>query len=103
MAMRYLIRREKAEDFSDIKSQISDLEQKLGTADEGLRRDLKVRFDDHSTAMYQFLPRKTGGGWQWVCPTIELLAKDEPGLFALTSKFGVPIPQHLAHLSGAAK
>ena len=98
MAMRYIIRREKAEDFTDIKAQFPNLGEKLGTAAEDFRNDLMVTFSPMRQAHYQFITRKTASGWQWICPTIELVAEDEKGLFALTKQFGVAKPSHLAHL-----
>lgn len=99
MAMRYIIRRPKAEDLADIESEIPDLSTKLGTPAENLRTALPVAFSALRTAQYLFQTRKVGTDWIWICPTIELVAEDEKGLFALTDKFKSPKPAHLAYLA----
>ncbi len=96
--MRYLVRRQKAEDFSDIKTQVPDLESKLGTPAADLRNAILVPITAVRTAQYSFMTRKTETGWMWVCPSLELTAENEKGLFALTRMFNVPKPSHLAHL-----
>ncbi len=96
--MRYIIRRQKAEDLSEIKPQVPDLENKLGTPAEGLRNAILVPISPVRTAQFIFQTRKTDKGFVWICPTIELSAENEKGLFALTKQFNVPKPAHLAHL-----
>lgn len=98
MAMRYIFRRPKPDELSDLKSQIGDLEQQLGQATDNARRLIKVRFSPSRYAQYSFFTRKTGATWAWIAPSVELVAEDEKGLFALTEKFHLPKPAHLAHL-----
>src|SRR5688572_30826356 len=98
MAMRYIIRRKKAEDLSDIRPQVPDLDNKLGAAAESLRNAIIVPLTAVRSAQFIFQTRKTDKGWVWICPTIELSAENEKGLFALTKHFNAPKPAHLAHL-----
>lgn len=98
MAMRYIIRRQKAEEFADIKTRVPDLDARLGAPAENLRNAIQVTFSPVRSAQYFFQTRKVGAGWVWTCPTIELVAENEKGLFALTKQFNVPKPAHLAHL-----
>lgn len=102
MAMRYIVRRAKAEDLTEIKRDIPDLDAKLGqvgsdigTAGANYRREIEVILTPHRHLTYQFLPRKVGTGWTWVCPSIELVAESEEGLFALTDRVKAPRPSHL--------
>ena len=101
MAMRYIIRRTKPEDLSDIKTQVSNLDSVLEKATDGARKTVPVTFNNLDYLTYQFQTRKVGTDFIWVCPTIELVAGDEKALFALTDKFKLPIPAHLAHLKNA--
>src|SRR5277367_957916 len=98
MSMRYIIRRPHAEDLKEVESHIRDLPEKLGKPDANLRRFLKIDFSPLRYAQYQFFTRKEGAAYQWVCPSIELVAEDESGLFALTEMFHIPKPDHLKHL-----
>lgn len=99
MSMRYIIRRNKPEDLTDIKPLIPDVEKQLGAAGENLRRFLRVSMTPLRYAQYTFVTRKTGTGWIWLGTSIELVAEDEKGLFAMTDKFNVPRPEHLKHLA----
>ncbi len=96
--MRYLVRREKAENLSELESEISGLTQKLGTAAADLRCDIPVILSEKRSFHFQFMTRKVGTGWIWICPSIELVAENESGLFELIKKFNLPKPAHLAHL-----
>ncbi len=98
MAMRYIVRRQIPEDLSAIKSQIPDLEQKLGKADKEMRRFIQFPISSSRYLSYQFFSRTTGTASVWVCPSVELVAEDEKGLFALTDLLQVPPPEHLKHL-----
>jgi len=98
MAMRYIFRRPKPEDLNDLKSQIKDLDQQLGTAQDKARREIRVKYSHMRYAQFTFFTRKVGTGFVWVAPSVELVAEDEKGLFALTEQFNVPKPSHLAHL-----
>lgn len=98
MAMRYILRRQRAEDLSEIKSQIPDLEQKLGKADKEMRRFIQFPISATRYLTYQFFTRTAGAASSWVCPSVELVAEDEAGLFALTDMLQVPTPEHLKHL-----
>jgi len=98
MAMRYLIRRDKAENLNDLESEVSGLKEKLGAPAADLRCDIPVVLSEKRYFQLQFLTRKTGTGWVWVCPSIELVAEDEKGLVDLMAKFKLHKPEHLAHL-----
>jgi len=93
--MRYIVRRPKPEELSDIKAQIPDLEKQLGKADANLKRFVPYHFTELRSAHYMLLTRKTDTGWIWVCPTIEFNAENEEGLCALSDHFKVPRPGHL--------
>lgn len=97
--MRYIIRRDKPEDLSDIKPLIPDVEKQLGAPAENYRRSIRVPFSTQRYAQYTFVTRKTGASWVWLGTSIELVAEDERGLFALTNRYNVPKPEHLKHLS----
>jgi hypothetical protein len=96
MSMRYLIRRPKPEDLTDIKREIANLEAKLDKPLENYRRSVEVNYSPLRSALYQFQTRKSGTGWTWICPSIEIVAENEEGLAAMTEKFKVPRPSHLA-------
>jgi len=98
MAMRYIIRRQKPEDLSEIKRQIPNLDQKLGKADKEMRRFIQQPISSSRYLSYQFFTRTAGNASTWVCPSVELVAEDEKGLFALTDMLQVPTPEHLKHL-----
>lgn len=87
--MRYIIRRPKAEDLSDLSARISNLTKQLGQAGENLRRSLSVVQSPMRSAHFKFMTRKQGNAWQWVCPSIELVGESEMDLLALTETFGV--------------
>ena len=97
--MRYLVRREKAENLTELESEVSGLTEKLGTAAADLRCDIPVILTEKRSFRYQFMTRKVGAGWIWICPSIEIVAENESGLFELLKKFNLPKPAHLAHLS----
>ena len=99
MAMRYLIRRNKPEQVAELKKEIPDLEKQLGAPAADLRRYIRVPFSTMRHAHYTFITKKSGEAWVWSCTSIELVAEDESGLFALTERYNVPKPSHLAHLS----
>lgn len=96
--MRYLVRREKADNLADLESEVSGLKEKLGTPAAELRCDIPVVLSEKRYFSLQFLTRKTGTGWIWVCPSIEIVAEDEKGLMELLTKFKAGKPAHLAHL-----
>ncbi len=98
MAMRYIVRRQRPEDLSEIKSQIPDLDQKLGKADKEMRRFIQFPISSSRYLSYQFFARTAGAVSTWVCPSVELVAEDEKGLFALTDMLQIPAPDHLKHL-----
>ena len=98
MAIRYLVRRNSPYALDDMRHKFPNLEEQLGMPNESLRKSLKYSFSPVRYALYTFLPRKSGTTWSWVCPSIELVAEDEKGLFALTEQLGVPEPSHLSHL-----
>ena len=96
--MRYMVRRPKPEDLSDIKPLIPDVEKQLGAPAENFRRFLRVPFSPQRYAQYTFVTRKVGAGWVWLGTSIEFVAESEKGLFALTDHFKVERPDHLKHL-----
>ncbi len=96
--MRYLIRREQADSLSELETEVSGLKEKLGPAGADLRCDIPVVISEKRHLHLQFLTRKTATGWIWVCPSVEVVAEDERGLFELLKKFNAPKPAHLAHL-----
>jgi len=98
MSMRYIIKRTKADDLSEIKAKIPDIETQLGSAAENLRHSASISHSHSQTSQYLFQTRKVTTGWVWVCPTIELVADDEKELFELTDLHGIAKPSHLAHL-----
>lgn len=102
MAMRYLIRRSKSEDLSEIKRDIPDLDAKLGTvgsdygtAGADYRREVELRLTPERHITYQFAPKKNGTNWVWTCPSIEIVAEDDAGLYALCDRLKAPHPTHL--------
>ncbi|NBX92666.1 MAG: hypothetical protein EBQ85_05465 [Proteobacteria bacterium] len=98
MAMRYIIRRSQPEDLSAIKKEFPQLDSELSKAGDGLRKTVAVSVSNLERVNYQFQTKKTGTEWVWICPTIELVADNEPALFALMERFSVAPPAHLAHL-----
>lgn len=98
MAMRYILRRNKPEDLSSIKKDIPNLESQLEKAGDGYKRNLELSITNMERINYQFQTRKSGTEWVWVCPSVELVAENETGLFNLMERFSVAPPAHLAHL-----
>jgi len=98
MTMRYIIRRDSPENLEDLQGDLPDLQSKLGEADKGLLKTFDHRISTLRHIQYSFATRKTPSGWAWVCPSVELVAEDEEGLFELTRRFGAPKPSHLAHV-----
>lgn len=103
MAMRYLVRRNNPDDFQDVKRDVPDLERQLGkvgsdfgTAGAHYRRDIEVRIASDRYINYQFIARKQGAELTWTCPSIELVADEEQGLFALCDRVKAQRPLHLA-------
>jgi len=96
--MRYIFRRPAPSDLNDLKSQINNLDTQLGRPGENFRREIRVPFTPMRYAQFMFFTKKVGTDWVWVAPSVELVAEDEAGLFALTEKFHIPKPSHLAHL-----
>lgn len=103
MAMRYLVRRSNAEDLQELKRDIPDLEKRLGkvgsdygTAGAHYQRDIEVRISPDRYLTYQLMAKKNGADFSWVCPSIELVADDEKGLFALCDRVKTPRPSHLS-------
>jgi hypothetical protein len=95
MSMRYIIRRSKPEDLTEIKREVSDLDKQLDKPLENYRRAVEVTYSNLRSAVYQFMTLKNGNEWVWVCPSVELVAESEEGLFALTDKFKADRPAHL--------
>lgn len=95
MAMRYIIRRTKPEDLTEIKREVSNLDAQLSKAGENFRRSIEVSYTPMRSAVYTFSTKKVDANWVWVCPSVELVAESEAGIFELTSKFKVEKPSHL--------
>jgi len=102
MAMRYIYRRQKPEQWQDLQTLIPGLENQLGSAFENSRRFIKVSEPNQPLrySQYTFLTRKAESGLSWICTSVELVAEDEAGLFALTEKHHIPRPSHLKHVPG---
>lgn len=98
MAMRYIFRRPKSNELSEIYRQIPDLDKKLGSAVENAQRSVRFDLSPQRSAQYMFLAHKTEKGWVWVCPSVELVAENEKDLLDLTDQFKVHRPAHLTHL-----
>lgn len=98
MSMRYIARRAKPEDLSEIKAKLKDLDAKLPTPAENLRYFLDYPISEKRYLQYAFLTRKEGTNWVWVCPSIEFVAEDEKAMLELTQAYGLPGPAHLKHL-----
>ena len=98
MAIRYLVRRDDASNLAPIEAEVTDLKTQLGDPEKELQRCVSVRLSAERSVEYHFVTRESGGAWAWVCPTLELAAEDEQGLFALVDKYQIETPSHLAHL-----
>lgn len=96
MSMRYIIRRSKPDDLTEIKREVPDLEKQLEKPLENYRRPVEVTYSNLRSAVFQFMTRKVGNDWVWVCPSVELVAENEEGLCALTDKFKASRPNHLS-------
>lgn len=95
MGMRYIIRRVKPEDLSELEPLLGNLEKRLGAAAINLRRQLKVHHTPLRTTTYSFMTRQTESGFIWVCPSLELTAESEKGLRELANKYNVRDFPHL--------
>lgn len=93
--MRYLIRRSNPGDLSDIRTHVPNLEAQLDKPAENLQRTIVVPLSPVRSCAYTLTTQKTATGFAWVCHSIELVAENDEGLFALTDKFKVPRPSHL--------
>ncbi len=93
--MRYIVRRKNPTDFSDLKKEVSDLETQLGKAGDNSRRVIKVRVNAERYFTYPFFTRKNATDFEWICSSVEVVAENETGLFAMTDKLGVERPSHL--------
>ena len=97
--MRYIYRRQKADDLVEIRAAVPNVETQLGKPGENFRHFIQLSVTELRYAQFTFLTRKSGADWRWVCPSVELVAEDEKGLFALADQFKIPRPAHLKHLS----
>ena len=95
MAMRYIIRRPKPEDLTGIRLEVPKLDAQLEKPGENFRRVVEVRKSAVRSVCYQFITRKVGADWVWICPSVEFVAENERGLLELTDKHPVPRPAHL--------
>lgn len=101
MSMRYLIRRANPEDLNEIRKIVPNLEDQLGDASvlvgpqEGLRRPINVAFSATRSVQYSFFAQKTGESYRWICPSLELVAENEPELRAMAQEFEVKDLSHL--------
>ncbi len=87
--MRYIIRRSKPDDLAELNSRFPDLTQRLGQPGENLRRSFANIISPLRSEHFKFVTRKTTAGWQWVCPSIELVGESEADLLVLTDSFGL--------------
>lgn len=97
--MRYIIRRQNPEDLSALKKDFPNLDSELSKAADGLRRTLQLSMSNLERVSYQLMTKKKGSDWVWTCPSVELVAENEQGLFDLLKRFSLPAPAHLAHLA----
>ena len=98
MSMRYLSRRKNGGDFSDVRSLVPGLEEKLGPAGQNLRRQVPVVVSRIQTTVFQFEAVKDGTTWKWVCPSVEYVAESEVALRDLLQKNGIG-HEKLPHLA----
>jgi len=96
--MRYIIRRSNPEDLTSLRKDLPQIEKSLEKASDGLRRIIPVALDNLDKINYLFLTQKKGTDWVWTCPSIELVADNEQGLFKMMERLSVEPPAHLAHL-----
>lgn len=96
--MRYIIRRSNPEDLASLKGDVPELEKTLEKASDGLRRVIPVTLSNLDKINYLLLTEKKGSDWVWTCPSVELVAENEQGLFKLMERLSVEPPAHLAHL-----
>jgi hypothetical protein len=102
MSMRYLIRRANPEDLSEIRKHVPNLDEQLGDASlltgaqEGLRRPIDIRFSPTRAIQYSIFSKKTGEKHVWTCPSLELVAENEPELREMAKEYGVEDLSHLA-------
>lgn len=96
--MRYIIRRSNPEDLTALKKDIPKLDSQLEKASDGLRRIIPITLNNLERMNYLLLTQKKGSDWVWVCPSVELVAENEQGLFSLMERFSLQPPAHLAHL-----
>ncbi len=102
MSMRYIVRRNNAADLGEVKRDVPDLDSKLGsvgtdygTAGAHYRKDVEVNITPMRYITYQFIPKKEGTAFTWTCPSIELVAESEEGIFALCDRVKAERPAHL--------
>jgi hypothetical protein len=99
MSMRYLIRRQNAAELSDVSSVFPDLEQRLDRPAENLERLLTHVISPARVVSYKFFTKKTGSGWAWVCPSVEVVGETEEDILALCEHFQVS-KSKLTHICG---
>lgn len=98
MAMRYIIRRSEPENFSSLSADLPDLEKQLEKPGDGMQKVFPVKLNALERVNYLFVTKKKEAQWVWTCPSIELVADNEAGLFSLMERFSIAPPAHLAHL-----
>ncbi|NBV50137.1 hypothetical protein EBR78_02820 [bacterium] len=98
MAMRYILRRTQPEDLAIIRKDVGQLDEQLGKPADGLKRTVGLSISNLEKVNYLLVTKKIGSEWIWICPSVELVAENEPGLFKLMQRFSLPAPAHLAHL-----
>lgn len=98
MSMRYIIRREKPDDLTDLMKRFAGLTEKLGQPGENLKRTVADTLSPMRSVNYKFVTQKVAAGWQWVCHSIELVGETETDFLALAHSFGLGKDQ-LTHLS----
>lgn len=98
MAMRYIIRRPDPENFSSLSSDLPQVEKELEKPGVGMQKTFSVKLNTLERINYLFVTKKKEAQWVWTCPSIELVADNEAGLFSLMERFSIAPPAHLAHL-----
>lgn len=89
MAMRYLIRTVNPNDLQALGRRIPDLQTQLGTPRQNQEKAFRVQIDADSHLVFQFVTVKVENEWRWVCPSTELVGRNEAALLKLTAQEGI--------------
>lgn len=95
MSMRYLIRRENPSDLDEIKQGIPNLDEQLGTPIATSRKYVKTIESASRSILYTFLSRKNDAGFEWICPSKELIGESEADLLDMAKSHSVTDLSHI--------